>query len=155
MVPYGTIFQYFPSKKDKYKRTRKGWQLTLPKEYSSKILKNPFKPIPSRVFGNRGYFSKEINGKMVRMWDFTEEQYEVLIKLSFGLNKLLPKIKLKVPINKQTGKHPLNRLKNYSRFAGVLGHSHVQDGSTGLECKYDPGSAFNWSRLNRAFSKKT
>ena len=147
--------EYFPSKKDKYKRTRKGWQLTLPKEYSSKILKNPFKPIPSRVFGNRGYFSKEINGKMVRMWDFTEEQYEVLIKLSFGLNKLLPKIKLKVPINKETGKHPLNRLKNYSRFAGVLGHSHVQDGSTGLECKYDPGSAFNWSRLNRAFSKKT
>jgi len=147
--------EYFPSKKDKYKRTQKGWQLTLPKEYSSKILKNPFKPIPSRVFGNRGYFSKEINGKMVRMWDFTEEQYEVLIKLSFGLNKLLPKIKLKVPINKETGKHPLNRLKNYSRFAGVLGHSHVQDGSTGLECKYDPGSAFNWSRLNRAFSKKT
>ena len=91
---------------------------------------------------------------MVRMWDFTEEQYEVLIKLSFGLNKLLPKIKLKVPTNKETGKHPLNRLKNYSRFAGVLGHSHVQDGSTGLECKYDPGSAFNWSRLNRAFSKK-
>ncbi|MEC7786253.1 MAG: N-acetylmuramyl-L-alanine amidase [Nitrospinota bacterium] len=147
--------EYFPSEKDKYKRTRKGWQLTLPKEFSSKILKNPFKPIPARVFGNRGYFSKEINGKIVRMWDFTEEQYEALIKLSFGLNKLLPRIKLKVPINKATGKHPLNRLKNFSRFAGILGHSHVQNGSTGLECKYDPGSAFNWNRLNRAFNKKT
>ena len=74
--------EFFPSKKDKYKRTRKGWQLTLPKEYSSKILKNPFKPIPSRVFGNRGYFSKEINGKMVRMWDFTEEQYEVFTHIA-------------------------------------------------------------------------
>ena len=146
--------EYFPSKKDKYKKTRKGWQLALPKEYSSKILKSPFKAIPSRAFGNRGYFSKKINGKIVRMWDFTEEQYEALIKLSFGLNKLLPRIKLKVPINKKTGKHPLNRLKNYSRFAGVLGHGHVQNGSTGLECKYDPGSAFNWSRLNQAFKKK-
>ena len=25
--------EYFPSEKDKYKRTRKGWQLTLPKEF--------------------------------------------------------------------------------------------------------------------------
>ena len=146
--------EYFPSKKDKYKRTQKGWQLILPKEYSSKIFKSPFKAIPSRVVGSRGYFSKKINGKIVRMWDFTEEQYEVLIKLSFGLNKLLPRIKLKVPINKETGKHPLNRLKNYSSFAGILGHGHVQNGSTGLECKYDPGSAFNWGRLNRAFRKK-
>ena len=146
--------EYFPSKNDKYKRTQKGWQLILPKEYSSKIFKSPFKAIPSRVVGSRGYFSKKINGKIVRMWDFTEEQYEVLIKLSFGLNKLLPRIKLKVPINKETGKHPLNRLKNYSSFAGILGHGHVQNGSTGLECKYDPGSAFNWGRLNRAFIKK-
>lgn len=145
--------EYFPSKNDKYKKTRKGWQLTLPEEYRSKIFNSPFKARPSRAFGNRGYFSRKINGKIIRMWDFTEEQYETLIKLSFGLNKLLPGIKLKVPVDKKTGKHPLDRLKNYPRFSGILGHSHVQNGSTGLECKYDPGSAFNWSRLNRAFSK--
>jgi len=145
--------QYFPSNKDKYKRTRKGWELSLPKEYSSKIFQNSFKAKPSRTYGNRGYFSKKINGKIVRMWDFTEEQYKTLIKLSFGLNKLLPRIKLKVPIDKETGKHPLSRLKNYSRFAGVLGHAHVQNGSTGLECKYDPGSSFNWSRLKQAFER--
>ena len=145
--------EYFPSDKDKYKNTRKGWELNLPKEYSSKIFKSSFKASPSRVYGNRGYFSKKINGKIVRMWDFTEEQYQTLIKLSFGLNKLLPRIKLQVPIDKETGRHPLNRLENYSRFAGVLGHGHVQNGSTGLECKYDPGSAFNWGRLHRAFRK--
>ncbi|HCG73169.1 MAG TPA: N-acetylmuramyl-L-alanine amidase, partial [Nitrospina sp.] len=143
--------EYFPSKKDKYKKIGKGWKLNLPDEY--KVMNNSFRAMPSRAYGERGYFSKKINGKMVRMWDFTEEQYETLIKLSFGLNQLLPSIKLKVPLDKETGQHPLDRLKNFSRFAGILGHSHVQNGSTGLECKYDPGSAFNWARLHKAFKK--
>ena len=30
----------------------------------------------------------KINGKIVRMWDFTEQQYESLVKLCIGLNKL-------------------------------------------------------------------
>ncbi len=145
--------EYYPSKKDKYKKTEKGWKLDIPDEYKTKILNTPFTAMPSRTFGGRGYFSKKINGKMVRMWDFTEEQYETLIKLSIGLNKLLPGIKLQVPTDKESGKHPLDRLKNFSRFSGILGHSHVQNGSTGLECKYDPGSAFNWSRLHRTFKK--
>ena len=143
--------EYFPSKKDKYKKIARGWKLNLPDEY--KVMNNSFRAMPSRAYGERGYFSKKINGKMVRMWDFTEEQYETLIKLSFGLNQLLPSIKLKVPLDKETGQHPLDRLKNFSRFAGILGHSHVQNGSTGLECKYDPGSAFNWARLHKAFKK--
>ena len=146
--------EYFPSKKDKYKKTRKGWKLDIPDEYKTKTTNVPFTAMPSRTFGDRGYFSKKINGKIVRMWDFTEEQYQTLIKLSFGLNKLLPGIKLKVPTDKESGRHPLDRLKNFSRFSGILGHSHVQNGSTGLECKYDPGSAFDWSRLHHAFKNK-
>jgi len=141
--------EYYPSKKDKYKKTKKGWELILPDEYKT----NTFNAMPARTFGDRGYFSKRINGKIVRMWDFTEEQYQSLEKLCIGLNKLLPAIKLKVPFNEETGRHPLDRLKNFSRFAGVLGHSHVQNGSTGLECKFDPGSAFNWARLHRTFKK--
>ena len=148
-----TQSEYYPTKKDKYKKTGKGWKLVLPREYKTKILKNPFTAVPNRIYGDRGYFSKKINGKIVRMWDFTEQQYESLIKLCIGLNKLLPAIKLRVPFDKKTGRYPLDRLKNYSRFAGVLGHCHVQNGSTGLECKYDPGSAFNWARLHRAFNK--
>ena len=68
--------------------------------------------MPARTYGDRGYFSKTVNGKTVRMWDFTEEQYKSLEKLCFGLNKLLPRIKLKVPFDKKTGRHTLNRLKN-------------------------------------------
>ena len=148
-----TQSEYYPAKKDKYKKAGKGWKLVVPKEYKAKILKNPFTAVPDRTYGDRGYFSKKINGKIVRMWDFTEQQYESLVKLCIGLNRLLPAIKLRVPFDKKTGRHPLDRLKNYSRFAGVLGHCHVQNGSTGLECKYDPGSAFNWARLHRAFNK--
>ena len=148
-----TESEYYPTKKDKYKKAGKDWKLVLPGEYKAKILKNPFNAIPDRTYGDRGYFSKKINGKIVRMWDFTEQQYESLVKLCIGLNKLLPAIKLRVPFDKKTGRHPLDRLKNYSRFAGVLGHCHVQNGSTGLECKYDPGSAFNWARLHQAFNK--
>lgn len=141
--------EYYPSRKDKYIKTGTGWKLVLPDKYKT----NPFSPMPARTFGDRGYFSKKINGKIVRMWDFTEEQYQSLEKLCIGLNKLLPAIKLKVPFDKETGRHPLDRLKNFARFTGVLGHCHVQNGSTGLECKYDPGSAFNWARLHRAFNK--
>ena len=148
-----TESEYYPTKKDKYKKAGKDWKLVLPREYKAKILKNPFNAVPDRTYGDRGYFSKKINGKIVRMWDFTEQQYESLVKLCIGLNKLLPAIKLRVPFDKKTGRHPLDRLKNYSRFAGVLGHCHVQNGSTGLECKYDPGSAFNWARLHQAFNK--
>ena len=148
-----TESEYYPTKKDKYKKAGKDWKLVLPGEYKAKILKNPFNAVPDRTYGDRGYFSKKINGKIVRMWDFTEQQYESLVKLCIGLNKLLPAIKLRVPFDKKTGRHPLDRLKNYSRFAGVLGHCHVQNGSTGLECKYDPGSAFNWARLHQAFNK--
>ena len=148
-----TESEYYPTKKDKYKKAGKDWKLVLPREYKAKILKNPFNAVPDRTYGDRGYFSKKINGKIVRMWDFTEQQYESLVKLCIGLNKLLPAIKLRVPFDKKTGRHPLDRLKNYSRFAGVLGHCHIQNGSTGLECKYDPGSAFNWARLHQAFNK--
>ena len=146
--------EYYPSKMDKYKKTEKGWKLILPRKYKTKIFKKPFNAIPARTFGERGYFSKKVNGKVIRMWDFTEEQYKSLEKLCLGLNKLLPRIKLKVPFDKKTGRYPLNRLNNYSSFSGVLGHCHVQNGSTGLECKYDPGSAFNWERLHRAFKEE-
>ena len=116
-----TESEYYPTKKDKYKKAGKDWKLVLPGEYKAKILKNPFNAIPDRTYGDRGYFSKKINGKIVRMWDFTEQQYESLVKLCIGLNKLLPAIKLRVPFDKKTGRHPLDRLKNYSRFAGGIG----------------------------------
>ena len=142
-----------PSNKDKYRKKRGGWVLDLPKDYHEKIQTAGFQATSSRTYGTRGYFSKKVNGRVVRMWDFTEEQYQALIKLCIGINQLLPRVKLQVPYDKNSGRHPLDRLKNYSKFSGILGHAHVQKGANGLECKYDPGSAFNWARLKKVFDQ--
>ncbi|MBT3921048.1 MAG: N-acetylmuramyl-L-alanine amidase [Nitrospina sp.] len=144
--------EWLPSNQDKYQKKKGQWILDLPKDYRKELQVTGFKITPSRTHGERGYFSKKINGRVVRMWDFTEEQYQALIKLSIGINRLLPRVKLQVPFDKKSGKHPLDRLKNYSNFSGILGHAHVQQGENGVECKYDPGSAFNWPRLRKVFA---
>ncbi len=142
---------WLPSDQDKYLNKKGQWFLKLPSAYSKKILTPGFQPTPSRAYGNRGYFSKKINGRVIRMWDFTEEQYQALMLLCIGVNQLLPNIKLQVPYDKKNSRHPLDRIKNYAKFSGILGHAHVQKGENGVACKYDPGSAFNWPRLREAF----
>ena len=136
---------------DQYQQKRDRWELSLSEHWKKKIQTPGFRAYASRGYGKRGYFSRRINGKIVRMWDFTNEQYKALISLCFGINKLLPKIHLKVPYDKITNRTPLDRISNYSTFKGVLGHAHVQRGENGISCKYDPGSAFNWPRLRLAF----
>ena len=141
---------------DQYQKIKGQWQLILPETYRKKLRTRDFKVIPARSHKQRGYFSRRINGRMVRMWDFTEEQYQSVIKLCLGINRLLPKIKLKVPDDKKTNRIPLDRIKNFSKFSGVLGHCHIQQGTSGeLRPKYDPGSAFNWPRLRKAFLKES
>jgi N-acetylmuramoyl-L-alanine amidase len=142
--------EYLPSKHNKYIKKNGQWVLKLPETYRKKIQRTNFLPVPSRAYGERGYFSRKINGKMVRMWDYTEEQYSTLIKLCLGINRLLPRIKLQIPFDKKNKCYPLDRIKNFSTFSGILGHAHVQKGEKGIQCKYDPGSAFNWSRLRKA-----
>ena len=139
--------------KDAYKKVKGRWRLDLPEKYQKKILTPDFKAFASRSYGERGYFSRHINGRRVRMWDFTEEQYQALILLCRGLNRLLPGISLNVPFDKEKQRTPLGRIKNYSRFRGIVGHAHVQGGTEdGVKRKYDPGSAFNWGRLRRSLA---
>ena len=131
------------------------WELLIPEEHRANIRTPDFRAYASRSFGERGYFSRRINGKVVRMWDFTEEQYQAVIRLCIGLNRLIPKIKLRVPYDKKSKRTLPGKIRNYSRFAGVLGHAHVQNGTgDGIEQKYDPGSAFDWPRLRRAFKEE-
>ncbi|MGV7220521.1 MAG: peptidoglycan recognition protein family protein [Nitrospinales bacterium] len=137
---------------DVYKKTRKGWQLNLPSKYKSKIKTPNFKPIAARAYGDRGYFSRRINGRMVRMWDFTEEQYQALIKLCVTINEGLPRVKLKTPFDRKSHRTPLGKVKNFATFEGILGHAHTQSGNVeGIKRKYDPGSAFDWGRLRKRF----
>lgn len=140
---------------DQYIKRKDGWELALPERYREKIRVPGFKAVPSRWHRGRGYFSGRVNGKMARMWDFTEEQYRSLIKLCIGINRSLPRVKLRVPGKTKTGRITRDRIKNFSTFQGVLGHAHVQKGGRGgLTAKYDPGSAFNWSRLRKALEKE-
>jgi len=139
--------------KDLYRKVKGRWRLDLPEKYGGKLLTPDFKAFASRSYGERGYFSRNINGRTVRMWDFTEEQYQALIRLCFGINQLLPNIALKVPFDKETQRTPLGKIKNFSRFKGILGHAHVQGGAgEDVKKKYDPGSAFNWGRLRRSLA---
>lgn len=140
--------------RDQYRKIKGKWQFMLPENYRDKLRTHDFKAVPARAHKTRGYFSRRINGKMVRMWDFTEEQYQAVIKLCLGIHQHLPKIKLKVPYDNKTHRIPLDRIQNFSRFPGFLGHCHIQqETSANLTPKYDPGSSFNWSRLRKAFLK--
>ena len=145
--------EFYQVNQDQYRKKNGRWHLLLPEQYRKTIRTPNFKPIAARAFGDRGYFSGRVNGKIVRMWDFTEEQYQALIRLCIGINQLLPGIKLQVP--GKSGRVPLGKISNYASFAGILGHAHVQKGTTeGIAIKYDPGPAFNWSRLRRAFLRQ-
>jgi len=139
---------------DMYRKVRGRWRFELPEKYRKKLLTPDFQAYAARAYGERGYFSRTVNGRRVRMWDFTEEQYQALIQLCRGLNQLLPGIALKVPVDEETGRTPLGKIINFSTFQGILGHAHVQAGETGgVKRKYDPGSAFDWARLRRSFQE--
>ncbi len=143
----------FRAEENLYTKVKGRWRLNLPEKYR-KHLRNPqFEAFAARAFGDRGYFSRTVNGKVVRMWDFTEQQYQALIRLCIGVNQLLPQVSLKVPLDPKTHRTPLKRLRNFSTFKGVLGHHHVQSGTNAVKRKYDPGSAFDWSRLRREFER--
>lgn len=147
--------EYHEITSDQYRKKNNRWELFLSSKWKNLIRTQNFRPYAARGFGKRGYFSRRINGKIVRMWDFTNEQYEALINLCIGINKILPRINLRVPYDKKNKRTPLDRISNYSTFKGILGHAHVQRGAIeGVSCKYDPGSAFNWLRLRRALEKE-
>ena len=142
--------------KDLYRKANQRWRFDLPEQYREKLRTPDFKAFASRSYGERGYFSRRINGRMVRMWDFTEEQYQALIRLCVGINELLPNVALKVPFDQKKHRTPLDKIKNFSTFKGILGHAHVQNGSgEGIKEKYDPGSAFNWGRLRNTLARKS
>lgn len=86
--------------------------------------------------------SGTVNGSQLLQYDFTNEQYESLAKLTATLSRVLPKIKLEVPRDEHGD--VLTRTltdKEWERFSGVLGHCHVQAN------KIDPGPAFDYDRL--------
>jgi N-acetyl-anhydromuramyl-L-alanine amidase AmpD len=84
----------------------------------------------------------EIQGRELRMYDLTPQQYDSLTKLTATLCRIFPKLKCDYPRDEQgnliTHKLPREQLDAYE---GVLGHYHVDTNKT------DPGPAFQWDRV--------
>jgi N-acetylmuramoyl-L-alanine amidase len=80
-----------------------------------------------------------IQGKRLKQYDFTPEQYQALAKLTATLCKLFPKIRADCPRD-ESGAVVTHKLPDadYARYQGILGHYHVQTN------KVDPGPAFQW-----------
>jgi N-acetylmuramoyl-L-alanine amidase len=83
-----------------------------------------------------------IQGQLLRQYDFTDRQYESLIRLTATLCTLFPRIRCDYP---RDASGALVRAKlaesELVRYQGILGHFHVQAN------KVDPGPAFQWDRL--------
>jgi N-acetylmuramoyl-L-alanine amidase len=81
----------------------------------------------------------QIHGRDYEQYDFTQAQYDALIKLSAALCTIFPKMKADAPRG-DDGK-VLNRLltdEEWNAFGGILGHYHIQLN------KSDPGPAMDW-----------
>ncbi|HEX2971876.1 MAG TPA: N-acetylmuramoyl-L-alanine amidase [Tepidisphaeraceae bacterium] len=80
-----------------------------------------------------------IQGRTLRMYDLTAQQYDSLIKLTAAVCTALPKIKCDYPRDENgnliTQKLSDEQLKTYQ---GLLGHYHL------TQDKIDPGPAFQW-----------
>lgn len=84
----------------------------------------------------------EVQGRVLRQYDFTPQQYAALARLTAALCSVFPKLNCDYPRdpdgNLVREKLPEAQLRGYR---GILGHFHVQSN------KVDPGPAMQWDRL--------
>jgi N-acetyl-anhydromuramyl-L-alanine amidase AmpD len=123
-----------------YQHDDDGWPyITLPEKMSHPEIRTAgFVGRPAR----KDVVTGEINGRELMQYDFTDEQYEALIKLTAGLARIFPKLTLTVPRD-ENGAVRSTALSDEEReaYSGLMGHWHVTTG------KADPGPAFDWTRV--------
>jgi N-acetylmuramoyl-L-alanine amidase len=110
--------------------------LTIPPVFGSHpVYTAHFVGHPAR----RELVNGEIQGKKLRQYDFTPQQYEALAKLTATVCTIFPKIKCDYPRD-AAGKLVQHKLDGPSlqKYEGVLGHYHIQTD------KVDPGPALQW-----------
>ncbi|UCD27282.1 MAG: N-acetylmuramoyl-L-alanine amidase, partial [Planctomycetota bacterium] len=83
-----------------------------------------------------------INGRELMQYDFTNEQYDALTKLTAALARIFPQLKLDVPRDTQGNlrRDVLSR-DELEAYSGLLAHWHI------TKAKIDPGPAFDWDRV--------
>lgn len=123
-----------------YSHDEHGWPvMTLPQALSPFGVRTPdFVGRPARKDPIRG----QIHGRELVQYDFTDEQYDALSKLTAALHRALPKLRIDAP-RAADGSVLATALSDdeLKAYTGLLGHYHVTKGKT------DPGPAFNWDRV--------
>jgi N-acetylmuramoyl-L-alanine amidase len=122
-----------------YAHDAEGWPYSIFPRWMGdpSILTANFVAQPAR----RDIISGRIHGEKLVQYDFTDQQYESLIKLIAGIIRALPGIQLQVPCD-NNGKVRTNLLmrNEIDAYSGILAHWHISRG------KVDPGPAFDWDR---------
>jgi len=123
-----------------YGKDESGWPMvTYPDWMEETGIRTPdFVARPAR----REPIEGTINGSYRIQYDYTDAQYEALIKLTATLVKILPKLELQVP-RTESGEVRTDAFsrEELAAFSGILGHQNV------TTAKSDPGPAFDWERL--------
>ena len=80
-----------------------------------------------------------VQGRELRMYDFTQEQYDSLVKLTSALCTVFPRSECDYPRGAD-GKLVTTKLGDaeLAQYRGLLGHYHI------AENKIDPGPAMQW-----------
>ncbi len=143
-IEIANIGAYGMSEKDPlnewYKTNAKGkTTLTIPERFGAKSIRTKnFVGHPARSKIVTG----EVQGHMLRQYDYTPEQYAALVKLTATLCKIFPKINCDYPRD-AAGKLITHKLEDedLKNYQGVMGHFHIQTNKT------DPGPALQWDYL--------
>jgi N-acetylmuramoyl-L-alanine amidase len=136
---YPTSLQDSPL--DRWYQSGTGGQTTIvfpdPRDRSG--LRDPLAPLaPARARPIEG----TVQGKVLRQYDFTDRQYDSLIRLTATLCTLFPAIRCDYPRDQSGTLLPAKLpAADFGCYRGILGHYHVQAN------KVDPGPAFQWDRL--------
>lgn len=125
-----------------YQRDETGQRrVVLPPERGDGGVRTPgFVAHPARD----GLFEGTIHGRHLVQYDFTEEQYRALTRLTAAVARALPRIRLDAP--RDSKGEIRNDVLNEDEVAaheGLVGHWHLTTN------KIDPGPAFDWERVLR------
>lgn len=113
-------------------------RITIPARLGDGGVRSPgtFSPIrPGPVYGL-------VQGRMLRQYDLTAQQYDSLERLTATLCTVLPRIRCDYPRDGE-GRLLTEALseEQLREYRGVLGHFHIQAN------KIDPGPALQWDRV--------
>lgn len=119
-----------------------GWpRVTFPPSVTETQQRTPdFVARPAR----KEMFRGRVNGRTLYQYDFTNEQYEALIKLTAAMHRIFPRVKLQIPrLDDGSVRMDVLPPEALEAFSGFLGHQHT------IKVKPDPGPAFDWERVLR------